>query len=184
MNLVKIRRLLILAHLYIAALLAPAFILVGATGALYVAGVKGAETETSIAFAPDAQLDPSSPTLETDLRDVLGAAGIEVDFEYLIVRPGMIMTRPTSREYVRLDLSGEGLSGAVYRPDLPKALMELHKGHGPRAFRVYQIAMGSMLVLVALGGLLVGLLAASYRRATIIATLIGSGIFAALAFLA
>lgn len=184
MSLVALRRLLIQAHLYFAALLAPFFLMVGVTGALYVADIKGEETTTPITFDASARLDPESATLEDDVRGLLAAAGVPVRFDYLVVRGASITTRPTSRAYARIDVRDGLVEGTINQPDTARALMELHKGHGPEIFRSYQIVAGSVLALVVLGGVAVGLLAPSYRRATILAGLAGLAVFALLAFVA
>ncbi len=54
----------------------------------------------------------------------------------------------------------------LHEPSLQYRMMELHKGHGPEKFKIYQIAAGIALFLVVIGGLVVGLLAKAYRAKT------------------
>ncbi|MEO1015119.1 MAG: hypothetical protein AAFX08_08020 [Pseudomonadota bacterium] len=182
MNSVKLRRILILAHLYFAALLAPFFLLVGVTGALYVADVKGGNASTPLELPAGAALDPKSPTLDADVAALLEQMDVKVRYERLSARGATVKTWPISRAHVQFNVGGPELTAELLTPDLPKAMMELHKGHGPKLLRTYQIFAGATLALVVLGGILVGLLAASYRQQTIIAAAVGTTIFALLAF--
>ncbi|MGF1543783.1 MAG: hypothetical protein ACFB00_04670 [Parvularculaceae bacterium] len=179
----NLRRLLVLAHLYLAALVAPAFLLVGVTGGLYVAGVKGDVSSTPLSLSPSAALDLESPTLADDVRALLKAEGVDVDVDYVRTRGETAYTRPTSKPHVKFDVGEDGLSATLNKPDLAYAMMELHKGHGPVAFRTYQIAVGTALTFVVIGGIAVGFLAPAFRRQTIVASGVGLAAFALLAFI-
>jgi hypothetical protein len=68
----------------------------------------------------------------------------------------------------------QGLTAKRVKPDTVQGLMELHKGHGPKAFKTYQKLVAALLLGVVLGGILVGLLSKAYRRQTVIAVIVGS----------
>ena len=95
-------------------------------------------------------------------------------FEYLKVKGNTIYTRPMSRKFVTLTQTSAGLDATMNTPSLNFALLELHKGHGPMAFRYYQIFVAIALMLAVLGGVAVGLLAKAYRGQTLVATLSGT----------
>ncbi|WP_321389553.1 hypothetical protein [Emcibacter sp.] len=181
MNTLKLRRFLVLAHLYLAAFLAPAFLMMAISGAMHVAGFEEQVERTPIALPAGTLLDPKSPTIEDDVRSLLAAQGIDVEFEYIKGKGNNFMTRPTSRTFVDFQVSGDGVRATLNEPDWQYSLMELHKGHGPLAFRTYLIAVGSVLFLSVVGGLLVGLLAPTYRRPTLITAIIGTILTAVLA---
>lgn len=183
MNPLKLRRTLILVHLYLASILAPMFILVAITGALYLTGNKGATTSTPITLPASASLDFKSDSLKQDIEAILVAAGVEHNFEYVRTRGNSGMTRPTSRPYVKFDQTPSGLTASLETPNLQYKMMELHKGHGPQLFKKYQILAGISLFFVILGGLIVGILAKAYRKPTLIATVGGTLVFIVLAFL-
>ena len=61
--------------------------------------------------------------------------------------------------------------------------MELHKGHGPRVYRTYQLLVAVGLFIVVVGGLIVGLLANTYRRPTLVATAAGTVLVTLLGFI-
>lgn len=183
MNPLKLRKALILVHLYAASILAPMFILVAITGALYLTGNKGETTSTPISINRDASLDFKSATLKADIQEILDRAKLDHKFEYVKVRGNSAMTRPTSRPYVQFDQTPNGLTAKLQTPNLQYKMMELHKGHGPKLFKKYQILAGISLFFVILGGLIVGLLAKAYRRQTILAVAGGSIVFIVLAFL-
>ncbi|MGH1421286.1 MAG: PepSY-associated TM helix domain-containing protein [Hyphomonas sp.] len=182
MNSLKLRRLLIHIHLYLAGFLAPGFLLVAFSGALYLAQLNGGTQSTPIALPANITLDSASPSIEEDVRAVLKQAGVDVRFEYIRGRGDRFMTRPTTRDFVVFENGPDGLNATLESPSFTYAMMELHKGHGPRIFRMYSIVAGIALFLVVLGGLAVGLLAKNYRRPTLISTGIGAVIFIVLGF--
>ena len=179
----RLRNTLVLWHLLLAGFLAPAFLLVGYTGAAYLLDFKGSVVETEIAPAvalPDAGID--SPEMEAAVRDWLAANALEIDPDYLRTRPGSITTRPTTRDFVTFDQVGPVWTATLNEPDLQYSLIELHKGHGPQIYRYYQIGVGVLLLFVILGGLVVGVLSPAYRGKTIGSLAAGSLAFVVLAF--
>jgi len=179
----KLRKYLILAHLWAAGFMAPAFALHAISGGLYLMNIKGDFAKQELVLPVGAELDFKSETLETEVRDLLVRADVDYNFEYIRNRGSVIQLRPTSREYIEFRQTPEGLAASTVTPDTVAAFMELHKGHGPTAFKTYQKIVAVMLLLVVLGGILVGLLAKAYRRQTIIATIAGTAIFILVGFL-
>lgn len=177
MNDPKIRKLLITAHLLFAAFFAPIFIMLAITGGNYLLGNKGKTTSAPITLPAGAALDFSSNALQADVTALLKNAGIDHDFEYIKNRGSKIQLRPTSRKYIEFAQTPAGLTARYVIPNLQSRLMELHKGHGPKLFKTYQKFTALSLILVVLGGLLVGLLAAPYRRKTIITAALGTAVF-------
>lgn len=183
MNPIQLRKILVQIHLYCAAFLTPVFILVAVTGGLYLVGIKGSTTATPIEFPAGTVLKSDSPTLEQDVEALLQAQGVDVNFEYIKNRGNVLQTRPTSRDYVQFNLSPEGVTAKLHEPNLPYAMMELHKGHGPQLFRNYQILAAIALFIVVVGGFFVGLLAPAYRKTTLIATGLGVVSFVLVGFI-
>ncbi len=184
MNKVKLRNILVTIHLYAAALLAPAFLLVAISGGLYLADVKGGTKDTPIAIPAGTKFDTESPTFEADVRTFLKAQKVDVDFEYIRARGDSFTTRPTSRPHVAFEEKDGQLTAKYVMPEPLNALMEIHKGHGPRAYRIFGMLAGLAMFIVVMGGLLIGLLSPAYRKPTIISALAGSGLFAWAAFFA
>ncbi|MEP3224758.1 MAG: hypothetical protein ABJO01_02195 [Parasphingorhabdus sp.] len=184
MNSAKTRNFLVLVHLYLAAFLAPSFLLVGATGALYLLDADKPVQETSIELPKDVVLDPQSPSIKADVEKVLRESGVALEFEYIRSRGDSFMTRPTSRTYAQFEKTENGWTATLNEPGLLYSLTEMHKGHGPTAFRYFQIFAGISLFLVVFGGLIVGLLSKAYRGKTIMAALVGTGIFLVVGFVA
>jgi hypothetical protein len=178
----KIRRLFILAHLWLAGFLAPAFLLVAISGGLYLLGNGGDFKSEPVSLPVGAALDFESPTLETDVRELLNAAEINQKFEYIRNRGTVIQLRPTSRTHLEFRQTDDGLTAIRKVPNFQGTLIELHKGHGPSWFKFYQKLVALGLIGVVFGGILVGFLAKAYRRQTSIAVVIGSLIFVFLAF--
>lgn len=178
----KTRKLLVTLHLLFAGFLAPAFFLVAVSGGLYLIGNKGSFPAEVINVPGAASLDFGSKTIEADVRKVLSEAGIDHKFEYVKSRGAdKIHLRPTSRTY--LELTSDGTVKRV-KPNFQGSMMELHKGHGPKLFKLYQKLVALGLLGVIFGGVLVGLLAPAYRRKTIGSLVVGTLIFFMLALFA
>lgn len=173
------RRTLILIHLLIASFVAPAFILVGVSGGLYLLGIKGSVETTQLNIAGD--LDFTSPKLETEIRDLLANQNVEHSFEYLKNRGSLVQTRPTSKTYLEFTNTDSGLEVTRNVPSLQKSMIELHMGHGPSAFKTYQKFVAASLILVMLSGVWLGISNAGLRRKTLITTVAGTVLFFILA---
>lgn len=176
------RRKIMLLHLIIASLITPAVLLVAISGGLYLAGYKGTVTSVDIALPSAMQLNFKSKDLESNVRDLIKSVGIDHEFEYLKVSSNVIQTRPTSRVYLEFR-QDNSLSLARKKPNLQKSLIELHKGHGPRLFKLYQKFCAIGLILVLLSGVYMGLLNQSLRSKTLGSLLLGLGIFIMVGFL-
>ncbi|WP_128891063.1 hypothetical protein [Erythrobacter sp. HKB08] len=183
MSRAKTRNFLVLCHLWLAGLLAPLFILVATTGGAYLLGQKGEVVETPIDVPAGTVLDPESATVEADIRAIAEANGLDIDFETLRTRPGSITTRPTTRDYVSFSQGDDGTwTGTYNQPNFVYRMIELHKGHGPATFRIYQILAALSLLLVVIGGLVVGFMAPGYRKKTGYSLAGGTAVFVLLAF--
>jgi RNase P/RNase MRP subunit p29 len=176
------RSLLIKLHLYAAALLAPAFLFLAVSGGLYLVGIKGSVEQTVVIFSGQLVLDPSSQSLDEDVRKVLSAAGISHDFEYVKVKGDTLVTRPTSRNFYKFDEKPEGLVITYNEPSLQAKLIELHKGHGPEIFKTFQKLVAIGLLFVVLSGFWLGVSSLGLRRNTLIVTGFGAVLFGLLAF--
>lgn len=184
MSTLKLRNLLINLHLIFAGIMAPAFLLLATSGGLYLLNIKGSTTDTPITLPANAALDFGSATIEEDVRDLLSAAGIDHDFEYVRDRGSSIELRPTSRTYLTIAQTETGLSATRHDPNLQKSMIELHKGHGPRLFKLYHKFVAILLIGVVLGGIAVGLMARNYRSKTVISMVAGTILFLILALFA
>lgn len=182
MSKLKTRNLLVLVHLFLAAFLAPSFLLVGTTGALKLAGVEPSIEDREVTLPPDTRLDPDSPTLKQDIGAILVAQNIHLEIESIRSREGNMTTRPTSRTFARINQTPDGLKASLHKPGLHYAMMELHKGHGPALFKIYHLIAGIALFLVIVGGLVVGLMAKPYRRKTLGSLALGTVVFLVLGF--
>ncbi|MGB0908389.1 MAG: hypothetical protein ACPGVT_12925 [Maricaulaceae bacterium] len=177
MNNPKLRKTLITLHLLFAGFFTPMFLMLAITGGNYLLGNKGSAETTPIALPAAAMLDFKSSTLQADVEALLTANDIDHKFEYIKNRGSKIQLRPTSRKYIEIAQTSSGLSASYKTPNLQGRMMELHKGHGPKIFKTYQKLTALALIGVVLGGFFVGILAAAYRRRTLIATGLGALIF-------
>lgn len=180
----KIRKILVLLHLFAAGFMAPAFILVAVTGGMHMVGGVESETKTPISLPAGTVIDLKSSTAEADIRALLKSANVDHKFEYLKNRGSSAQTRPTSRPYISFKQKNGAWTAEKVTPNFMKAAMEIHKGHGPKLLRSYHKLVALMLIGVVLGGIMVGILAKAYRRKTIGSLIIGMILYLILVFLA
>jgi len=169
------RKLLISIHLYLAAFFAPAIILVAISGGLYLIGEKGSVVKEQIYEGLHPELVTDSPTIKADVDALLAKAGVsDYDFEYVRAGGKTLYTRPTSRDHYIIRLGSAGsLTIELAQPDFQARMMELHKGHGPGAFKTFQKAFACGLFLIVMSGLWLGLAAPGLRTKSLLATVAG-----------
>lgn len=169
------RKLLITVHLYLSAFFAPAVLLVAISGGLYLVGIKG-EVEQEIIYRSDeVTVDSTSPSLQNDVTKLLASAGVNsFSFEYVKVKGNRIYTRPTSSDHYIVNLHSDGLEVVSAQPNLQSRLIELHKGHGPSAFKTFQKAFAAGLIFIILSGLWLGISAARLRQSTLLTLAAGT----------
>lgn len=139
------RKRIIAVHVWLASLFFPAVLLMAITGGLYLLGVKGTVTTTPVAALENASVDSS--TTKADLEQLLAAAGINHDFEYVKVSGDQLITRPTSKVYYVFENRGDTVQITRHDPSLQSRMMELHKGHGPTMFKNFQKLLALGLVI-------------------------------------
>ncbi len=177
------RQLIIKLHLILAAFMAPAFILVAISGGLYLMGQKGNISSEPLSVPAGVMLDFKSPTLEADVKTFLSDQGQSAKFQYIKNRGNVIQTRPTSRAYYQFENKNGVMTAARKTPNFVAAAMELHKGHGPVAFKWYQKFVALALFFVVLSGFWLGLASKVLRRQSIMVSAAGLVVFLALVFL-
>ena len=177
------RKLLITLHMYLAAFFTPAVLLVAISGGLYLAGIKGKVEQETIYSSNDTTIDRKSASLHSDVATLLADAGVEsYSYEYVKVSGANLYTRPTSSDHYIIKLKEGGVEVIHARPSLQSRMVELHKGHGPSAFKTFQKAFAVGLVFIILSGLWLGISAARLRRPTLMTAAAGAVVFALLLF--
>lgn len=176
------RGLLVKLHLYAAAFLAPAFLFLAISGGLYLVGVKGSVKQTFFEIPSQSDLDPSSESLDKDVQQLLLAAGISHDFEYIKISGETLTTRPTSRNFYKFSMQPDGLVVSFNEPSIQSKLIELHKGHGPEIFKTFQKLIAVGLLFVVLSGFWLGVSSPSLRLNTLVITSAGVITLSFLAF--
>ncbi len=169
------RKLLVSIHMYLSAFFAPAVLLVAISGGLYLVGIKGEVKQDVIYRSDDSTIDVNSSSLKADVNALLATAGVNAySFEYVKVKGGSLYTRPTSSDHYIVNLASDGLEVVYAQPNLQSRMIELHKGHGPTAFKTFQKAFAVGLVFIILSGLWLGLSATKLRRATTLTVAAGA----------
>lgn len=176
------RQLLVKVHLYLATFLAPIIIIIALSGGLYLFGFKGSTTSTEIYSGP-IQFNLSSTNLEADVKALLAELKQADDFEYLKMAGDSITTRPTSKDYFVIKVANGQSTVTLEQPDTIKTLVELHKGHGPQLFKIFQQLTAIGLVFILLSGLWIALKTPPMRSLAIQVTSAGLAAFILFAFI-
>lgn len=168
------RNFFITIHLVLSAFLAPFILLASISGGLYLIGIKGSVEQNPVFSTEDIHIDTASNQLKADIDALLRTAGVnDYDFEYVKVKGDTLYTRPTSTDHYIIQL-GDTVEVIAANPDLQSAMIELHKGHGPTAFKTFQKLAAVGLALIVASGLWLGLSAARLRARTLLITLGGT----------
>lgn len=172
------RKRLITIHMYLAAFFAPAVLLVAISGGLYLAGVKGKVEQEIIYSNSSGTIDSTSVSLHADVAALLTDAGVEsYDYEYVKVKGSNLYTRPTSSDHYIIMSNKRGVEVIYAQPSLQSRMIELHKGHGPSAFKIFQQIFAAGLIFIILSGLWLGISAARLRRSTLLTAAAGAVVF-------
>lgn len=181
------RSLFITIHMYLSAFFAAFVLLVSISGGLYLLGVKGSTAKEAVYSTADSTglssrlEDPRA--LKTAVAALLAAAGVnDYRFEYVKVKGSTLYTRPTSRTHYVIDLA-DGVSVTRATPSLQAAMMELHMGHGPGAFKNFQKFFAAGLIFIIMSGLWLGLSSSRLRGRTLGAAGLGAAAFLAVLLL-
>lgn len=175
------RRVFILLHLYLSAFFTAAVALMALSGGFYLLDIKGEMRDTRIA-----ELDIGGAALAAtpDKASVLATlerAGVDgFRFDYVRGNGKTLYTRPTSRRHYRLDIRGDRIEVTQRDPDLVASMIELHKGHGPSAFRTFQQLLAAGLVFMVISGAWLGLSASRLRVPTALTAVAGIAVVALL----
>ena len=168
------RTVLIKLHFYLSAFFSAAIILVAVSGGLYLTGIKGSVEQTPVGSTTSGQqllADPSQRAVERALVS-LGVADFE--FDYVKQKGSQLITRPTTRPFYTLDVRGDEVIVQHNQPSLQKRMIELHMGHGPSAYKIYQQVFAAGMLFIILSGVWLGLSSAHLRLRTALA--VGSGL--------
>jgi len=171
------RRIILLGHLIIASLTLPLILMVATSGGLYLIGVKGESVSTEIELPANVNLDFESASLDSDIKALIKQLKLDIQYEYLKNRGSLVQTRPTSKTHLEFSNANGVLKLVKKQPNLQSSMIELHKGHGPTAFKTYQKFVALCLILVLLSGIWMGLTNKNLRRKTLISMGLGFTVF-------
>ena len=160
------RILLIKLHLYLSAFFSAAIVLVAVSGGLYLIGIKGTIEQTPVGALTTGQQLSQDPS-EANVQAALASLGVsDFEFEYVKQKGSQLITRPTTRPFYTLDISGDEAVVHYNEPSLQKRMIELHMGHGPTAYKSYQKVFAAGMLFIILTGLWLGLSSARLRFST------------------
>lgn len=172
------RAVFITIHMYLSAFFAVFVLLVATSGGLYLLGYKGSVSKVPVySSTGDPGLEAvlaDADALDSAVAELLARAGVSgYSFDYVKVKGSTLYTRPTSRAHYVIEL-GEGVGVSLAEPSLQAAMMELHMGHGPVAFKTFQKFFAAGMIFIILSGLWLGLSSERLRPRTLAAA--GAGL--------
>jgi len=176
------RKLIANIHLYIAAFFAPVLIITTISGGLYLLGFKGSVEKELVYRGSISEFNDDAENIRFEVDRVLKKLNIQHDFEYIKEGRNSLITRPTSREYYVLNFVNGEMKVIKQTPDIIKIIVELHKGHGPTAFKTFQKILALGLLVMLISGVWLALYSPRLRSRTIAATSFGGLVFFLLAF--
>lgn len=177
------RKLLVSAHLFLAAFFAPFLILIAMTGGLYLLGEKGTLRYTPIAHLEMQTLESQQRPLPEHLTALLQQAGVDnYTVRDIKVSGDTIISYPSSRDYYQFKLNTTGVEIARVSPNFLASSLALHKGHGPALFIYFEKALAIALLLVVLSGLWLGFQSPKLRKTMFMNFAAGAIVFVLLAY--
>ncbi len=178
-----LRRTLILTHLFLAAFLAPMFILVAVSGGLYLIDQEGSVTTEKVPLPESITIDFQSGTLESDIRAAFKDMDLNYKFDSIRSNATRALTRPSTRTFYEFTMRDNQLTLTRNTPSFQRKMIELHKGHGPNLFILYQKFAAIGLLFVVLSGFWLGYSSPVLRAKTALTSGLGLVIFLVLGFL-
>jgi hypothetical protein len=167
------RKLLINIHLCLAAFLAPVIIITAISGGLYLLEYKGSVEKASIYKGSASEFNNKATDMKSEVTKLLKLHNIDTDFEYVKGGGNFYFTRPTSREHYVISIKKDELEIVKQSPDFIKSIVELHKGHGPLAFKAFQKLLAVGLLFIIISGLWMGLSSPKMRNKSLASSALG-----------
>ncbi len=169
-------------HLYFSGVVLVFLLLMSLSGAIHLfAG------DESAAITPVKSIQITGPLSRQELTqrfsDELKAIDSSYRFDYIKGSNTFQTTRPTSRTFYTIAAKDDSLTIQKHEPSFRMMLMELHKGHGPRASRNILGLLGLITVGAIITGLWLGWSAPAFRKSTVLSMISGLVIYSLLFFL-
>ena len=171
------RKILVNTHLYLAAFLAPIIIITAISGGSYLFGYKGSVEKEVVYTGEVSEFNFEANDIKQEVNNILTKINIKADFEYIKGEGDGYFTRPTSKEHYVFSKINNQLVITKQTPDLIKVIVELHKGHGPLAFKAFQKLLASGLIVIVISGLWLGLSSPKLRKKSLISSALGGLVF-------
>ncbi|GAB4015162.1 MAG: hypothetical protein Fur0010_13920 [Bdellovibrio sp.] len=164
-------------HLYLSAFFAPFIILMAITGTSYLMDYKGDEKKD---FVKEVSYEELKDFSEENVKSVLLKIDPDYSFEYLKSGGNTVSTRPFTRAYYSFEKKNDIVALYKHSPNFLRAMIEIHKGHGPIALKWFQKFLGIGLFLITLSGMWLGFSLARDKTATLVLSSMGFVVLAIL----
>ncbi len=176
------RLTLIKIHLYLSGVVLMFLSLMALSGSLHL--FLGDETEKVEEVAKIVVTEKLSKTeLTSFFAKQLEALDSSYTYDYIKGSAQSQMSRPTTRSFYTIKTDSNFYTIERHDPSVLKSLMELHKGHGPKASRLILGILGLIVIGSLLSGLWLGISSKPYRKITIVTAATGIILYLLLFFL-
>jgi len=167
------RSQLVTLHLYVAAFLVPFLFLMSLSGVLELFDIKGDTQKTLIYSTDKGAINYNSRNINQDVKAILLKAGIDADFSRVKIKKSRLNTIPNYSTHYVLKLTETHLNVYEYKPSALTKLMSLHKGGGPKLYRLYQKYSVFGLFFVLITGIWLGISSPKLRGKTSMVLILG-----------
>ncbi len=162
------RKSIITLHLFLAAFLTPILLVIAISGGLYLFGEKGSVAKQPVYQGELGEFSFDSNDKESQVVKFLAANNIEHTFDYIKSGSRFMITRPTSKIHFLFEQENGQLVVTQRTPDFIASMIEIHKGHGSRAMKLFQKVVAMALLIVLISGLYLGLSSPQLKTKTIL----------------
>ena len=156
-------------------------IITAISGGLYLFGEKGTTQKEILYSGVSTEFNVNAQDVKLELTKVLQKFGEDASFETANGGSDFFFTRPTSKTFYVFEIKDEHLEFAKQTPNLNEIIVELHKGHGPKAFKIFQQILAIGLLFIVVSGLWLSLSSPMLRNKSLLASSLGGAIFLTLA---
>lgn len=169
-------------HLYLSGLVLFFVAFMSLSGALHMFNVSENEKKITLKILNETEIN-SKKELEELFKENLLIIDPKYTYDTLKGSETKLMSRPLNRVYYSIKFFPEKKKAIIKRhlPDINKAIMEFHKGHGPKVSRTALGILGLITFGASISGLWLGLSSNSLRKTTLI-TMISGGLIYFLLF--
>lgn len=163
-------------HLYLSGVTLVFLAIMALSGSLHL--LAGGEAEEvslvkNISITNPLNKDQLAELFKSELKSI----DSNYKYDYVKGSSSSHMSRPTTRTYYTIKVNSDSAKIEKHIPSVRKSLMELHKGHGPKASRNLLGLLGIFVIGSVISGIWLGWTSKALRKVTVLTGLSGLAFF-------